>query len=159
MLIDKIREKIPDVAIRTSIIVGFPGETESDFQELLDFVKAQRFERLGVFKYSREEGTQAYDFKGQVPEKIKQERFEILMSFQQEVARKVNEKFLDKKMQVLIDERSEKDENVYLGRSQFDAPEVDGLVYVHAKNKLKPGDFVMVMITDTLEYDLVGRQL
>ncbi|MDP3142996.1 MAG: 30S ribosomal protein S12 methylthiotransferase RimO, partial [Candidatus Omnitrophota bacterium] len=119
----------------------------------------QKFERLGVFKYSREEGTPAYDFKGQVTERTKQERFKLLMSCQQDIARKVNEKFLNKKMQVLIDERDEKGENIYLGRSQFDAPEVDGLVYVHAKNKLHPGDFVTVKIIDTLEYDLVGQEL
>jgi len=158
-LIDKIRRTIPGVAIRTSIIVGFPGETEKDFTELLDFIKTQEFERLGVFKYSREEGTPAYDFKGQVPEKIKQERFDILMSCQQEIATKVNERFLNKKLQVLIDESSEKGENIYLGRTQFDAPEVDGLVYVHASNKLKAGDLVNVKITGTLEYDLVGQRI
>lgn len=158
-LIEKIRENIPGVAIRTSIIVGFPGEREEDFRELLEFVEKQKFERLGVFKYSREEGTPVFDFKSQVPQRVKQERLDLLMSRQQDVARKVNEKFLNKKLEVLIDERSEKGENIYLGRSQFDAPEVDGLVYVHTKNKLRPGDFVTVKITDTLEYDLVGDQV
>jgi ribosomal protein S12 methylthiotransferase len=158
-LIEKIRENIPGVAIRTSIIVGFPGEREEDFRELMEFVKTQRFERLGVFKYSREEGTPAYNFPDQIPEKVKQKRLDLLMSCQQDIARKVNERFLNKKMQVLIDERDEKGENIYLGRSQFDAPEVDGLVYVHARNKLHPGDFVTVKITDTLEYDLVGEQV
>jgi ribosomal protein S12 methylthiotransferase len=155
-LIDKIRKKIPDVAIRTSLIVGFPSETDEEFRQLLDFIKEIRFERLGAFIYSREEGTPAYSLKGQIPHKIKTERFNTLMLEQQKISCEVNKKFLGKVMDVLIDEE-EKD--YYLGRSQFDAPSVDGLVYVYSKKTLKAGDFVKVEVRDTLEYDLVGQNV
>jgi ribosomal protein S12 methylthiotransferase len=165
-LIDKIRKKIPHIAIRTSIIVGFPSETEKDFKELLDFILDVRFERLGAFIYSQEEGTQAYNFKNQIPDKIKEERFNTLMMQQQKISQGVNKEFLGEIIDVLIDEPSscaqglgEKEEDYYLGRSQYDAPEVDGLIYVDSKERLNPGDFVKVKITDTLEYDLVGETL
>lgn len=155
-LIDKIRKKIPRIAIRTSIIVGFPSETEKDFKELLDFILDVRFERLGAFIYSQEEGTQAYNFKNQIPDKIKEERFNTLMMQQQKISQGVNKEFLGGVIDVLIDE---KEEDYYLGRSQYDAPEVDGLIYVDSKETLNAGDFVKVKITDTLEYDLVGKAL
>ncbi|MFZ5801296.1 MAG: radical SAM protein, partial [Candidatus Omnitrophota bacterium] len=155
-LLEKIRKTVPNVAIRTSIIVGFPTETEKEFRELLDFIKEQKFERLGAFIYSREEATPAYDFKPQVPQKIKQARFDLLMQTQQQVAESVNRRFLRKVLKVLIDEREEMKENIYLGRTEFDAPEVDGVVHVHSRRKLSAGDLVSVKITDTLEYDLVG---
>lgn len=172
-LIEKIRTKIPDVALRTSIIAGFPSESDEEFKELLKFIEDVRFERLGTFVYSREEDTSAYNFKRQVPKKIKLERFDMIMSCQQKIARDINKKFLSKTIEVLIDEE-EKDfyavrkdvsegkkfsNGVYLGRSQYDAPEVDGLIYVKSGKKLKPGDFVKVIITDTLEYDLVGKTI
>jgi len=155
-IIDKIRKKIPYVAIRTSVIVGFPSETEKDFKELLDFIEDVKFERLGAFIYSREEGTQAYNFENQIPDKIKEERFGALMMQQQKISQDVNKNFLGKVIDVLIDE---KEEDFYLGRSQYDAPEVDGSVYVDSKKALNVGDFVKVEITDTLEYDLVGKAL
>ena len=155
-LIDKVRKYIPQVALRTSLIVGFPSESEKEFKELLDFVEDTKFERLGAFTYSREEGTAAYDFKGQLAQDAKVERLDRIMSAQQEISRQVNKKFQGKVMEVLIDE---KEKDVYLGRSQYDAPEVDGLVYVNSKKQLKNGDFVQVKITDTLEYDLVGEVL
>jgi len=165
-LIDKIRTKIPNIAIRTSVIVGFPSETEKDFKELLDFIEDVKFERLGAFIYSREEGTPAYNFKKQVPPEIKRERFNTLMMQQQKISQDVNKEFLGKIIDVLIDEPSScaqglggKEGSSYLGRSQYDAPEVDGLVYVDSKKTLKPGNFVKVQITDTLEYDLVGKAL
>jgi len=153
-LINKIREKIPDACLRTSLIVGFPSETDKEFKELLQFIKDIKFERLGIFMYSREEGTNAYNFKGQIPQKIKEERFNTIMLEQQAISQEVNKKFKGRILDVLIDEQ-EKD--FYLGRSQYDAPEVDGLIFVHSKKKLKPGDFVKVRIFDTLEYDLVGE--
>jgi ribosomal protein S12 methylthiotransferase len=153
-LIERIRKYIPPVALRTSIIIGFPSETEREFAELLKFVEDIKFERLGAFTYSREEGTPAYNFKTQVPAKLKIERLNRIMSCQQDISRKINKKFLSRTMVVLIDE---KDKDIYLGRSQYDAPEVDGLVYVKSKKQLKAGDFVKVKITDTLEYDLVGE--
>ncbi|MEW6101067.1 MAG: MiaB/RimO family radical SAM methylthiotransferase [Candidatus Omnitrophota bacterium] len=153
-LIEKIRKAIPQVSLRTSFIVGFPSETDREFKELLKFIKEARFERLGAFIYSREEGTPAYSFGGQIPEEVKQERFNMVMSLQQEVSRQVNKNFLGRSLEVLID----KEENGhYLGRSEYDAPEVDGLVFVSSKKKLKAGDFVSVKINDTLEYDLVGE--
>jgi len=169
-LIDKIRKKIPAVAIRTSFIVGFPSEQDDEFQELLRFIKDIRFERLGAFIYSQEEGTPAYDFKKQIPHKIKVERFNALMLEQQSISREINKKFLNQNLEVLIDEQehsssaaqgssSTRKGGVYLGRSQYDAPEVDGLVYVNSKKQLQPGDFVTVKITDTLEYDLAGEAL
>jgi ribosomal protein S12 methylthiotransferase len=155
-LMHKIRKVIPSAAIRTSIIVGFPSETDKEFKELLNFIEEVKFEKLGAFIYSKEEGTAAYDFRNQVPKKIKIERFNALMSLQQRVSQEANQKFLGKTVEVLIEER-EKDQ--YLGRSQFDAPEVDGLVYVNSAKILKPGDFVKVKIIDTLEYDLVGEEI
>ena len=153
-LIYKIRKTIPDVALRTSLIVGFPSESDRQYRELLDFVKEARFERLGVFMYSREEGTRAYNFKKQIPKKIKIERFNEIMSVQQKICEELNKKFLGKVIEVLIDE---KNVDCYLGRTQYDAPEVDGQVFVKSKSKLKAGDFVKVEIKDTLEYDLSGE--
>ncbi|MDD5432160.1 MAG: MiaB/RimO family radical SAM methylthiotransferase [Candidatus Omnitrophica bacterium] len=155
-LIEKIRKTIPGVCLRTSVITGFPSESDKEFKELSDFISETRFERLGAFVYSREEGTKAYDFKAQVPKKVKVGRFDKIMLIQQEVSREFNKKQLGKVIEVLIDE---KDKDIYLGRSSFDAPEVDGVVYVKSKNKLKPGDFVKVKITDTFEYDLSGEVL
>jgi len=172
-IIENIRKKLPDAAIRTSLIVGFPSETEHEFDQLLKFIEWAKFERLGAFIYSREEGTPAYDFKNQVPEKVKLERFNRLMLSQKDISEGVNSKFLGRVMDVLIEE---KEKDYYLGRSQYDAPEVDGMVYVYprtnynlaksdnaigagvnSKLALKPGDFIKVKITDTLEYDLVGE--
>ena len=153
-LIDKIRKTIPGVAIRSSVIAGFPTETEKEFRELFDFIKEVKFERLGAFVYSREEGTKAYRMKGQLPDKVKQERFNEIMQLQQGVSREANRKFLGEKLEVLIDL---KEGSSYLGRTQYDAPDVDGQVYISSNKALKTGDFVKAVITDTLEYDLVGE--
>ena len=174
VLINKIRKIIPEAAIRTSFIVGFPSETDKEFKELLKFIGEVRFERLGVFIYSREEGTRAYNLKRHLPHKVKLERFNSLMLQQQKTSQGLNKKFLGKIVEVLIDEK-EKDgvypvrkhaskerkfsNGIYLGRSQYDAPEVDGMVYVESKKEFKPGDFVKVEITDTLEYDLAGKAI
>jgi ribosomal protein S12 methylthiotransferase len=153
-LIKKIRKIIPGVYLRTSLIVGFPSETEKEFSELLGFIKEAQFERLGAFMYSREEGTKAYNFKGQITQRLKQERFDSVMSVQRQIATDVNTKFLDKVISVLVEE---KQDDAYIGRSQGDAPEVDGMVYINTNLPLKIGKFVQVKITDTLEYDLVGE--
>lgn len=155
-LIDRVRKKVPQAAIRTSLIVGFPSESDKEFRELLDFINEVRFERLGAFVYSREEGTPAYDFPKQVPAKVKEDRLSILMSKQQDISRELNRAFLGKVIDVLIEE---KEGDSYLGRSQYDAPEVDGLVYVNSEKELRPGELIQVKITDTLEYDLVGEAL
>jgi ribosomal protein S12 methylthiotransferase len=153
-LIKKIRKVIPGVYLRTSLIVGFPSETEKEFSELLEFIKEAKFERLGAFLYSREEGTSAYDFKGQITQRLKQERFDRVMSAQRQIAAEVNAKFLGKIISVLVEE---KQDGAYIGRSQGDAPQVDGMVYINTNQALKIGEFEQVKITDTLEYDLVGE--
>jgi len=152
-LVEHIRKEIPLVGIRTSLIVGFPGETEKEFEELISFIKEMKFERLGVFKYSREEGTPAYSYKKQISEKEKQRRFDHIMSAQQDVSRKINEKFKGEVLEVLIEEKIEES---YLGRTEYDAPEIDGQVYVKGK-KLKMGSFYNIRITDAYEYDLTGK--
>lgn len=152
-IVERIRKKVPDAAIRTSLIVGFPSEEEREFEELLEFIEDVKFERLGVFIYSPEEGTPAYSFKRRVPLAVKKARFNTIMARQQEISRELNKRMLGRTMDVLIDE---KEKDVYLGRTAHDAPEVDGLVYVDSKHNLEPGDFVKVKIKDTLEYDLAG---
>lgn len=152
--IDKVRKIIPSVTIRTSLIVGFPSETEREFKELLNFVQSVKIDRLGAFIYSREEGTAAYDFKNQIPRRIKLQRLDAVMSAQRFISQELNQKFIGKILDVLIDE---KEKDFYLGRTEYDAPEVDGSVYVNSKHELKPGDFVKVKITSSLEYDLVGE--
>ena len=154
-LIAYIRKEIPNVAIRTSLIVGFPGEKDKDFQELLDLIKETKFERLGIFRYSREEGTPAYKYKGHISEKEKERRFNEAMLLQQSISRDINERFKGSILKVLIDEKSE---DGYIGRSEYDAPEVDGVVYVKGKD-LVVGDFYNVKIIDTYEYDLVGENV
>jgi ribosomal protein S12 methylthiotransferase len=149
-----IRKIIPGVGLRTSVITGFPSETDKEFKELLKFIGDMKFERLGAFIYSREEGTPAYSLKKQIPEKVKSERFNMIMSLQQNISREINKKLFGKTLDVLIDEKGK---DFYLGRSQYDAPEVDGLVHVKSGTQLKPGDFVKVRVTDYLEYDLMGE--
>ena len=153
-LIQKIRKIIPGVCLRTSLIVGFPSETQEEFKQLLEFVEDIKFERLGVFIYSREEATAAYNFKAQVPQGLKEERFDMVMSAQQRIAALINSRLLGKVIPVLIED---KQDGAYIGRSQYDAPEVDGVVYINSERTLKAGEFVKAKITDTLEYDLVGE--
>jgi len=149
-----LRKNIPGLAIRTSFIVGFPGETDRQFKELLDFIGEVKFERLGAFIYSPEAGTPAAKMP-QIPLKVKKERLEELMKVQQGVARRLNQKLLGKEIKVLIDEKAEK-EGFFLGRSQSDAPEVDGLVRVKSK-RAKVGHFLKVKVNKTYEYDLVAE--
>lgn len=156
ILIEKFRQKIPQASLRTTFIVGLPGETEENFQELVQYIKEVRFEKLGVFMYSHEEGTVAYDMKGQVSDEIKKERYDILMQLQQEISQSVMKKYIGKTLKVLVDDLENLEEHVYSGRSEYDAPDVDGLVYVHANKELKVGDFVNVRISDSCEYDLIG---
>ncbi|MFH1857045.1 MAG: 30S ribosomal protein S12 methylthiotransferase RimO [Candidatus Omnitrophota bacterium] len=155
-LIKKLKTEIKNVCLRTTLLVGFPGEEEKDFEELLEFMKLAQFERLGIFKYSKQDGTTAASLKKQVPEKIKNLRFDKAFKLQREIAKKINERFIGKQLKVIID-KVEKD--YALGRTEFDSPEVDGLVYVYSNKKLKPGSFAIVEITDSLEYDLVGRTI
>ena len=150
-----LREKIPNVAIRTTVIVGFPGETEEEFDDLLDFLKEIRFDRLGAFIYSDEEHARSFAAPGKISAALKKERFNAVMAEQQEIARGLNERFIGKTVKVLIDEKDPAS-GVYYGRTEADAPEVDGQVVVHTEELLRPGDFVNVRVTDALEYDLIG---
>ncbi len=152
-LIKKIREKIPDCAIRTSVIVGFPGEGEAEFNQLLAFIKEIKFEKLGVFVYSREKGTEAFKFSGQVHHMVKKKRMRRIMEAQQKIVSQNLKKFVGKKMDVLV---LEKNGDFYLGRTEYDAPEVDGVVFIKRKN-LRIGRFYKLKIIDSLEYDLVAK--
>ncbi|MFH1381129.1 MAG: 30S ribosomal protein S12 methylthiotransferase RimO [Candidatus Omnitrophota bacterium] len=156
-LIKKLKSNIPDLAIRTSVIVGFPGETDKDFNELVNFIKEIEFDRLGAFVYSREEGTPAYDFKGQIPEDIKRLRFGRIMEIQKDISEKKNNLLLGKKLKILIDKKCVDKREYYVGRTQHDAPEVDGEVYIKTEKKLKAGAFLDAKIIGTMEYDLVGE--
>lgn len=154
-LVEKLRKKIPGLVLRTSIIVGFPGETDKDFKELLGFLREARFEKLGAFVYCREDGTKAGRFTGQIDESLKTERFDELMRQQQKISTAVNRSIVGRTVKVLIDEREAQSRDLFAGRTQGDAPEVDGTVYVSGKN-IKTGEFCNVRISDSLEYDLVG---
>jgi ribosomal protein S12 methylthiotransferase len=151
-----IREKAPDAVIRTTVIVGFPGETESDFEELMAFIKEIRFERLGAFKYSNEEDTPAFLLPDQVPEEIAEERRDALMAAQMEISEDIFYHKLGKVYQVVVEEVAEPGE-IYIGRTAYDTPEIDGVVYIHTKSELELGSFIDVKMTDALEYDLIGE--
>ncbi len=153
--IDRLRKAMPDIHIRTTFIVGFPGETEEDFEQLLDFVEDTCFERLGVFAYSREEGTVAGDMEDQVEEEIKAQRVDAVMRRQLDISREINEDKVGNTMDVLVDGIDE--DGAYLGRTQYDAPEIDNTVIFDADKELAPGDMVKVYINDAFDYDLVGR--
>ena len=155
-LIGKLRREIPDIAIRTSLIVGFPGETGEDFKKLLQFVEETRFDRLGVFCYSREEGTPAAEMPDQVSERIKRERHKKLMRTQARVSFKHNRTLVDSEEEVLVEGYSEETELLLKGRSSRQAPDVDGLVYITAGNA-NVGDIVRLKITDSSDYDLIGE--
>ncbi len=152
-LIDKIRKTTPECVLRTSVIVGFPGETEKEFKELLKFIKDAKFERLGAFIYSREEGTPAARLPGQIHHKTKEKRYNQIMYEQQKIAQALNNRFINKELEILIEES---DDRVGIGRSQYDAPEVDGVVYVKRKG-LRPGEFYKAKIVDTAGYDLIAE--
>jgi len=153
-LLNTIRTKVPDIAIRTTMLVGHSGETEQDFQELLDFAKEWRFERLGVFTYSHEEGTHAYKMKDDVPQEIKEERANELMALQEQISLELNEEKVGKTFKTLIDR---KESGYFVGRTEYDSPEVDNEVLIDANEHfLRIGDFANVEITEAREFDLIG---
>lgn len=165
----RLRSAIPDIHIRTTFITGFPGETENDFEELADFVEETRFERLGVFAYSQEEGTPAGEMDCQIEEDVKAERADYIMRHQVEISREINEDKIGRILEVIVegtdDERSydaalgNNEDITYIGRTEYDAPEIDGDVIFRVpkgSEKLRPGDFVNVRIDDAFDYDLVG---
>jgi ribosomal protein S12 methylthiotransferase len=156
--IKTLREKIPGIVLRTSIIVGFPGETEEDFQALLNGIKTAKFNHLGVFKYSDEEGTPAVRLKNKVPQEIIDERFELLYEAQKEIARELNQAYLGKVIDVLVEGPHEETELLLQGRHAGQAPDIDGKVIIN-DGMANAGDIVKVEITEVLDYDLVGRIL
>ncbi|MBF0215629.1 MAG: 30S ribosomal protein S12 methylthiotransferase RimO [Candidatus Omnitrophica bacterium] len=155
-LIRDIRASIEGAVIRTTVMVGFPGETDGQFKELMDFLKVIKFDRLGAFRYSREEGTPAAGFPSQVPEKIKNVRYDEVMRLQREISEENNTRYLSKVIKVLIDEKVEDSDGLFIGRGYMDAPEVDGSVHVRG-NGIHSGQFVNVRVTGTAEYDLLGE--
>jgi len=157
-LIAKLRREIPDIALRTSLITGFPQETEEEHQELMDFVKNAGFERLGVFTYSKEENTPAARMKGQITKKVKVQRQKELMKLQQQISKKRGEEKVGKTIRVMIEGKLPEDD-IFIGRSYMDAPNVDGFVFVHSKDSYLSGEFVDVKITQAKEYDLVGEAI
>ncbi len=154
-LICRIREEVPGVALRTTMMTGYPGETPEDFEKLCRFVEEIRFDRLGVFPYSHEEGTYAWKkLQDDVPEEVKQSRADTIMRLQQDISLDINQKRTGQKLKCIIDR---KEGEFYIGRTEFDSPEVDGEVLITAKDKLAPGDFIDVEITAAEEFDLYGR--
>ena len=156
-LITKIRDRIPDVTIRTAFIVGYPGETDEQFDELYEFVKRTRFEKMGVFEYSREKNTVSYSMTEQVPAKIKKQRHKKLMTLQQKISDEINRSYVGKILPCMVEGYT--DDGVVLLRSQHDAPEIDGMVYASSDAPVVPGDIESVMIERSDEYDLFGTIL
>jgi len=152
-LINKLRKRIPDIAVRTSLIVGFPGEGKKEFQDMVEFIKELKFDRLGVFKYSREEDTAAAKFSEQVSDQIKTERYNKIMEIQQKISYNNNQRFLDKELEVIVDEVEKSN---IIARTQYDAPEIDNQVYLTDKN-IRVGDIVNCNIREAYEYDLIGE--
>ena len=150
-----LRKSVPDIVIRTTFIVGFPGENQEDFDQLVDFIEDIKFDKLGVFEYSREEGTRAASLDEQIPDNIKEERKNEIMAIQSDISGEILSKNLGKTFEVLIEEKI--DDNNYVGRTYMDSPEIDGVTYVQSDKELEIGDFVQVEIIDSLDYDLVGE--
>ncbi|MBW2569045.1 MAG: 30S ribosomal protein S12 methylthiotransferase RimO [Deltaproteobacteria bacterium] len=153
-LIDKIRSLVPDAALRTTVIVGFPGETEKDFRGLLDFAEDICFDHLGAFIYSDFEDLPSHRFSGHIPEKVATQRYDLLMSNQAKISLKNNSKQIGRTVKVLVEEKQE--DNIFCGRTAFQAPEVDGIIYINS-GQIKTGCFADIKITDAYEYDLVGE--
>ncbi|MBP3925424.1 30S ribosomal protein S12 methylthiotransferase RimO [bacterium] len=154
-LVNKIRAKVPNVAIRTAFIVGYPGETDAQFEKLYDFVKKAKFDRMGVFEYSKEKNTTSYDLPDHVSAAIKKQRYNKLMELQQTISTEVNKSFIGKTIPCIVEGIT--DDGVVIMRSQHDAPEIDGLVYANTQNTVVPGDIENVLIENSDEYDLFGK--
>ena len=154
-LVEDLRREIPDIALRTTLLVGYPGETEADFQELMEFVAATKFDRLGVFPYSEEEGTySACELTDDVPQEVKEARADAIMELQRDIARGGNERLVGTTQRVIIDRR---DDDFWVGRTQYDSPEVDQEVLIPAVEMLRPGEFATVRIVSADDYDLQGE--
>lgn len=154
--INKIRKEIPDIVLRTTLITGFPGETEEDHEDMLDFVNEMEFDRLGVFTYSPEEGTIAAEMDNQIEDEIKEQRRSEIMELQQEIAFEKAESMIGRKVLVIIEGKIT-DENAYMGRTYMDSPDVDGNIFINTDAELMTGDFVKVLVTGAVQYDLIGK--
>jgi ribosomal protein S12 methylthiotransferase len=155
-IIIKLRSEIPDIALRTTLISGFPGETEEDHEELMEFVDEMEFERLGVFAYSAEEDTPAAEFPDQVPQEIKEDRRDAIMELQQEISIDLSQSMVGRTLEVMI-EGKVADENAYVARTYMDGPGVDGMIFVQTGEELMSGDFAKIRVTGAMEYDLIGE--
>ena len=155
-VIEKLRREIPDMVIRTTVIVGFPGETDEQFNELLDFVKTARLNRLGAFAYSREEGTPAFDMPDQIAPEVKQQRYESLMEAQAQISFEHQQSVIGQMRDVLC-ESFDPEEELFVGRDFSNGFDVDGKVFFSSGTPVQAGDFVKVKITDANEYDLFGK--
>jgi ribosomal protein S12 methylthiotransferase len=153
-IIGEIKSKIPGICLRTTLIAGFPGETQDDVEELKLFLKKIEFDRVGIFTYSHEENTSAYDLKNDIPEEEKERRAHEIMDVQQEISYQKNEEKVGKTFKVIVDK---KEAGKYLGRTEFDSVEVDNEVIINSEKKLKPGDFVNVKIIKAFDFDLEGE--
>ncbi len=153
----KLKAAMPDIHVRTTLIVGFPGETEEDYDQLLELVESERFSRLGVFKYSQEENTVAAEMENQIDEDIKQIRFDGVMRRQMLISSELNQEKIGMVFDVIVDSMDE--DGSFIGRTRFDAPEIDNSVIFTSKNELQPGDIVKVKINDAFDYDIVGEEL
>lgn len=156
-LLEKLRNSIPGITLRTSFIVGFPGESEEEYQELLDYMWEVRFNHVGIFTYSREEGTSAAGLPGQLPEKVKQERKDRAMALQQQISLEHNTGRIGQSIVVLVEAPDYTRQGIYIGRGEGDAPDIDGKVYFHSEERLEPGAFVNVLVKEAREYDLIGE--
>ncbi len=155
-LVRRMRERVPDITLRTTVMVGFPGETEEDFEELCEFIEEAHFERLGCFAYSAEEGTPAAMMENQVPDKVKNKRRDIVMEQQTRISDRYNESRIGRTLTVLV-ESFDKYAECWFGRGVGDAPDIDGKVFFTATKRVSPGDFVEVTVTDTMDWDLIGE--
>jgi ribosomal protein S12 methylthiotransferase len=153
----RLKAAMPDIHVRTTLIVGFPGETEEDYDQLVEFVEDERFARLGVFAYSQEEGTEAGDREDQIDDEIKEVRLDGIMRRQLDISLGYNQEKVGQVFEVMVDEIDE--DGSYLGRTRYDAPEIDNSVIFTSDKELKPGDIVHVMVNDAFDYDLVGREV
>ena len=157
-VVAKIRKEIPNVIIRTTVMVGFPGETNEDFDELYEFIKEAKFDRLGAFSYSKEEGTPAARIKEQVHPMTKTSRYNKIMALQQKVYEEISQKYIGKELEVLLEERSF-DGKYYIARSYMDVPDIDGVIFVNCDEENLEGQFAKVKILKTQDYDLIAEKI
>ena len=155
-MVTKLRKEIPDICLRTTLITGFPGETQEEHEEVMEFVNQMEFDRLGVFTYSPEENTPAAAMEDQIEEEVKEDRQAEIMELQQDISMEKGQNRIGQTLWVMI-EGKVADENAYVGRTYADAPGVDGYVFVNTSTELMSGDFAQVRITGALEYDLIGE--